>query len=124
VGALATKETWARDSVLGRHSILRDKPFEETLSVSALNAKLDASSKDHGADASSMGTPSGFQHRSRLPVLGGSRQSFFGPENGSSFQPSPAVRQPLGGGARPSRGFGFGVGTNAGKRAGGGVRDV
>ncbi|KAF2189743.1 hypothetical protein K469DRAFT_747758 [Zopfia rhizophila CBS 207.26] len=68
-----------------------------------------------------VGTPSQqqAQHRSRLPVLGSTRQNaFLGGDAGVPYQPPPLTRQPLGV-PRSLGGFGFGAGAKAGKRHGG-----
>ncbi|KAF2272097.1 uncharacterized protein EI97DRAFT_407010 [Westerdykella ornata] len=54
------------------------------------------------------GTPLQGQHRSRLPVLGGTRaNAFVGTDAGPAYQPSPATRQPLGLRSQNIGGFGF-----------------
>ena len=60
-------------------------------------------------------------HRSRLPVLGGTRQNaFLNPETASSYQASPMTRQPLGGHvARNLGSFALGGAGKVSRRSGG-----
>jgi hypothetical protein len=65
-----------------------------------------------------MGTPSQ-AHRSRLPVLGGTRQhAYLNPDGGASYQASPMARQPLGSGINTENLGSIPLGDKSLRRAG------
>ena len=69
-------------------------------------------------ESASIATPS-HPHRSRLPVLGGTRQNpYLNPDAGSSYQASPISRQPLVGGLAARNLGSFGLGRTSSKRNG------
>lgn len=71
-------------------------------------------------ESAPVGTPSN-AHRSRLPILGGTRQNvFLNQDPGPSYQNSPMTRQPLGGGVTRNLGnFALGGGGKTSRRSGG-----
>lgn len=71
-------------------------------------------------ESAPVGTPSQ-AHRSRLPVLGGTRQNaFLNAESGPPYQASPITRQPMGGGvARNAGSFALGGAGRTSRKSGG-----
>ncbi|KAF1941786.1 hypothetical protein EJ02DRAFT_346880 [Clathrospora elynae] len=76
-------------------------------------------SRVHTGQSAPVGTPSQ-AHRSRLPVLGGTRQnSYLNPEAAPTYQNSPMTRQPLVAGVAPRALGNFAMGGKTSMRAGG-----
>ncbi|KAF1837571.1 hypothetical protein BDW02DRAFT_586535 [Decorospora gaudefroyi] len=87
-------------------------PFNSQLQGRGLRNRV------HTGQSAPVGTPSD-AHRSRLPVLGGTRQNhYLNPDIAPSYNQSPMTRQPLVGGVAP-RGLGnFAQGEKTSRRSG------